>query len=205
MALLLYTQPIWSTVFGKVVLNESFTKTKSLANVAAIAGVVTITEPWNSFGGNPLAFFIAGLSGVLLSAWVIMGRKSGLLGHNPVVTAFNTKLFALVWGIASLPVLILLIPESTITAFNLEKLPAYFILLLAYSLISGTIPDLLFYKGIASIPASVGGIILLLEPVSAIAIAAIFLNQAITTLVLLGGALILFSNFLVTRESKNSS
>ena len=69
-----------------------------------------------------------------------------------------------------------------------------------YGLIAGVIPYSLFYKGVEKIEASVAGVILLLEPVSATILAAILFGQPITLNILLGGVLILLSNYLVVRK-----
>jgi drug/metabolite transporter (DMT)-like permease len=47
------------------------------------------------------------------------------------------------------------------------------------------------------VPSSEAGVILLLEPVSGALLAAFFLHQPLTLNILLGGGLILFSNYLV--------
>ncbi|MBU4492316.1 MAG: hypothetical protein KKD69_07635 [Euryarchaeota archaeon] len=48
--------------------------------------------------------------------------------------------------------------------------------------------------------ASIAGIVLLLEPVSAIILAAIFFTQPIGLNIISGGTLILFSNYLVIHK-----
>jgi drug/metabolite transporter (DMT)-like permease len=70
---------------------------------------------------------------------------------------------------------------------------------LIFALLSGIFPHLLLYKGLQKIQASVAGVILLLEPISATILAAIFFNQLITFNIIMGGILILISNYLVIK------
>ena len=72
-----------------------------------------------------------------------------------------------------------------------------------FAIIAGIIPHSLFYKGVQKIHASIAGIVLLLEPVSATILAAILFLQPISLNILSGGALILFSNYLITYNKKS--
>ena len=45
-ALLLYSQPIWTTIFGKMILNEKVTIRKVLAVVVALIGVFLLLRSW---------------------------------------------------------------------------------------------------------------------------------------------------------------
>jgi drug/metabolite transporter (DMT)-like permease len=72
-----------------------------------------------------------------------------------------------------------------------------------YAAIGGVIPHLLFYRGFKKIEASVAGILLLLEPISASILAALFFDQPIGPDIILGGALILLSNYFVIRSGSD--
>ncbi|MGB7292407.1 MAG: EamA family transporter [Thermodesulfobacteriota bacterium] len=83
-------------------------------------------------------------------------------------------------------------------------MPIVFLLyLLIYASIGGVIPHLLLYRGFKKIEASVAGILLLLEPISASILAALFFDQPIGLYIICGGALILLSNYFVTRSRSN--
>ncbi|MBS3143048.1 EamA family transporter [Candidatus Woesearchaeota archaeon] len=62
--------------------------------------------------------------------------------------------------------------------------------------------QVLFYQGLKIVPSTHAGIILLLEPVSAAILASIFLGEAITLGLIVGGILILIANAIVILQSE---
>jgi DME family drug/metabolite transporter len=72
-----------------------------------------------------------------------------------------------------------------------------------FSLISFLIPHFFYFVGVKEIPASTAGIILLLEPLAGAILAALFLSQAITINVFIGGLFILAANYLVIKYEPN--
>jgi len=68
-----------------------------------------------------------------------------------------------------------------------------------FGLIGGVIPSLLFYRGLEEVQASIAGILLLIEPVSASFIALLLFEQPIDMETIFGGGLILLSNYMVLR------
>ncbi len=87
-------------------------------------------------------------------------------------------------------------------SFNLA--PEIWVYLLGFAFIV-FIPHIIYFYGAKKVPASVSGIILLLEPVVAALMASLFLQQALTLNILVGGALILISNYIVMRETRGVS
>lgn len=197
-ALLLYSQPIWTTLFGKLMLREQITNRKVLAVVFALAGVVLLLKPWNIESVGPIAGIISALlGGLFLSLWVIWGRKSGIDKKHFITTTFGYTSFSVVWLLLMWPIVAFFIHEPNITRLSINFPFQYWLYFLIFALISGVIPHSFFYKGIKKIHASAAGIILLLEPVSAIILAVILFTQPIGFNILSGGALILFSNYLI--------
>ncbi len=68
------------------------------------------------------------------------------------------------------------------------------LILIAFAIITQIINHFFYLNGVKKVPTVDAGIILLLEPVSAAILSAIFLNQPITFNITSGGALILFVN-----------
>jgi len=102
-----------------------------------------------------------------------------------------------------LPIILLFVQDPSITEVSLSLPADVWIYLIIYSLVAGSAAHILYYAGVRKVPASTAGIILLLEPLSAAILAALFLAQAITLNVLAGGALILAANYLVVRKPKS--
>ncbi|MFQ5999055.1 MAG: DMT family transporter [Candidatus Bathyarchaeia archaeon] len=200
--LLFYTQPLWSVLFGKILLHEPITKQKALANFVAISGIVFLAEPWTgSLLGNPWGMFVSLLGGVFLALWIVMGRKGGLNRFHPVMITFHVRSFTVVWALLTLPLLAALLPLPNLTGFDPANFQANFMFILGYAIVTGPMADMLFYKGVVVVPASVAGVLMLAEPVSAILIAAVFLSQAITLNLVIAAGLILLSNYLILRKS----
>jgi len=65
-ALLIYTQPIWSIIFGKIAFKERITKIKIISLIIALIGVIILTEPWKAeFITNILGIFSISLTPVM--------------------------------------------------------------------------------------------------------------------------------------------
>jgi len=199
--LLLYTQPLWTVIFSRLILQEKITKNKVLAMMLVLTGVVTLVNPFNLMNiGSPSGIIIALIGGISLSAWVVYSRKSAIKKYPPITTTFYVVIFVLVFLIISYPIVYFLIQDSSITRLSLDLPMKMWFYLFAFMVISEIVPYILLLKGLKKVLASSAGIILLLEPVSASLLAAALLHQPITPNILLGGSLILISNYIVIRK-----
>ena len=201
--LLLYTQPLWTTLFGRFFLQEMVTKHKVIAIALVILGVVFLVNPFDltvdSFPGPMVAL----VGGIFLSAWVILSRVCGKNGYPPVTVQFSYTLFTLIFLSASFPLVTMLVDAPSITSFSFDLSIDLWIYLGGYAVVSHIIPQLLIFKGLKRVPASDAGILLLSEPVVAAILAYVFLRQMAAMNIILGGALILVSNYLVVRSKKD--
>jgi drug/metabolite transporter (DMT)-like permease len=199
--LLLYTQPIWTVIFGRFMLKELITRRKVIAVVIALAGIVLLLKPWSAGSvGSAVGIMSALLGGAFLSLWIIWGRKSGIAKHHYLTIMATYSTFAVLWLLLMWPAFSFFIHESSIIRFSAGFPAIYWVYLVIFALVSGVVPESFFFTGIQKIQASIAGIILLLEPVSAAILAWIFFTQPIGLNILSGGALILFSNYLVIHK-----
>jgi drug/metabolite transporter (DMT)-like permease len=199
-ALLMYCQPIWTTLFGRLMLKERIDGKKILALVIALIGIIVIVEPWKITGvvSMPLRGIIAAiLGGLFLSLWVIWSRIGGINKKHHVTAAFGCMSFSFLWLLVLRPIFSLIVQDSAITGAKLAFPPIGWAGLALFALISGVLPAMFFYRGIKKINASTAGIILLLEPVSAALIAALLLAQPLGLNVIIGGIIIIISNFII--------
>lgn len=203
--LLLYTSPLWTVIFSKFLFKEKITVSKVIAIILVLLGVVFLVNPQTLAGGGNIAgIFIALAGGVFLSLWAIFGKICGNENLSPTKTQFYNIFFTLIFLLILHPIISSLIKDPLLTKFSLDLPSSIWIYLAGFALISSLIPHLAYYHGIKEVPASTAGVILLLEPLSGILLAALFLAQAITINVLLGGILILSANYLVIKsDSKN--
>lgn len=198
-AFLCYTQPLWTILLGRLILGEPFTGRKVAATALALAGVAVLLGPaWvgkSEVSGVGLAIALAG--GVLFSLWVIWGRKSGISELHFVTTTFGWSIFTTLWLIISWPLISLWIHDPVIVDLSISIPPLDWFYLLVFTLIAGLIPNFCFFKGLRSVEAGAAGIILLLEPVVASLLAWMFFGQELGIGTLVGGFLILLSNYFV--------
>ncbi len=200
-ALLLYTQPIWTTFFGKIILNEEISKIKLFSVTLAFIGVIFLISPWNINNiGNTKGIISSLLAGVFLSLWVIFARKTGINKDYYINTLSAYSFISLIWLILLFPILKILYNSDYLTRLSFDFPTNYWIYFGVFCLISAFMPNSLFYKAMEKVEASKAGVILLLEPVVASIIAMIIFSQYLTSSSFFGGALILLSNYLAVKE-----
>jgi drug/metabolite transporter (DMT)-like permease len=204
--LLLYTQPVWTIFIGRLVLGERLSRVKLLSALLGLAGLVILLQSWEAGSAGSLYGIAAALAaGVLLSLWVILGKRSTMLDQHYITTTFGWSGFASVWLLLLLPVMDILIADKGLLRLSLGLSQADWAYLAAFAVLGGALPHLLFYRSLERLSASVAGIILLLEPVSATIIAWVFFSQKIGLYLLIGGAFILFSNYLIIRNERSET
>jgi drug/metabolite transporter (DMT)-like permease len=198
--LLIYTQPLWTIILSIIFLKEKINKFTAIACILVIIGVFILVGPAMKDFMLNAGLLVSLLGGVLLSVWVIMGRVSSTRGSHPVATQFGVGIFTII----ILGVLYLLfsslikLPE--ITRFSLNFSFNIWIYLIVFALLVNILSHIFIFSGMRKVPSADAGILLLLEPVSAALLAAIFLNQALTINIIIGGILILVANYLVIKK-----
>jgi len=198
--MLMYTQPIWSTIFGKVMLKETITKGKIIAVAIAIVGILILVDPFSGLlTSNPFGIGAGLLAGISLSLWNIYGRKSRIAGHHYITAGFGFVTFTAIALVVLYPILYALMPATNFTGFQFGHIAEYWPLIIAWAITAGTLPNLLYFKGMGKIPASNAGVLLLTEPVSAALLAAVLFSQPLTTNILVGGAIVLLANYVIIR------
>ena len=208
-ALLLYTQPIWTVIFGRIFFSEGIDRARVGIIVLALAGVLLIANPVDiarEFSAKASDFYgeLAALAGgVFLSIWIILGKTGRRLDafESPAELAFAVR--------GSTFVFVGLISLATIAAgTNLflarpAAIESNLLPLFVFSIIAGSVPDFLFYVGIEKIQSLHAGVMLLLEPVSAAVLSVVLRISTPDLLVVIGGGLILISNY-IANSSRNS-
>src|SRR5487761_1506566 len=209
-ALLLYTQPMWTVIFGKALFKEKIDRVRIAVIVIALLGIVLVTDPFSalpqSSGGSTtlVAELLAVFGGVFLSLWIILGRKGRLDNFkDPVELTFAVRSATCI-PIGAISFCALLFGKGLFLG-NLHAIYSNLWLLVVFSIFAGTAPDFLFYLGVEKVQSLQAGVILLLEPISSAVISAVLMLSSLTVLQILGGALILVSNYLVIRDSRLST
>ncbi|MFQ5676148.1 MAG: DMT family transporter [bacterium] len=199
-ALLLYSQPIWTTALGRIFLREELTLKKVSAIILAVLGIVILMDPF----GPQQKFSSVGLgaavcAGIFFSFWVIWGRKSALRDKHFVTTTFGYALFSSLWLFLAYPLVHTFVRDPILTNLRVRQYFEFGWAVAGYALFAGLLPNLLAFAGLKKVQASMAGVLLLFEPVSAAILAFFFFAQPLTPNILIGGALILFANYVVLR------
>lgn len=189
--LLLYTAPVYVTLLSPWLLKERPTKKGITALFLCFAGILLIIEPGWSFApfapqGYSLGIFAGIISGITY-AFGIMTSKYISKTYSGYTQAF--------WG--SVITMLILLPVSTMP-MNVVFKNIYPLILLA--IFPTILAVSLYFSGLKKVRASSASILGLIEPVSAVVLAFIILNETISNLEILGGALILAGAAIVTRE-----
>lgn len=185
--LLLYTAPVYITLFSPWLLKERPTKKGIIALFLALAGIYLIVDPGKLEFSSYSIGIIAGIVSGIAYAFQIMTSKYLSLQYSGYAQAF--------WGfiIAAL----ILLPISPVPLNVVISNMNYLILLAIFPTILAVS---LYFNGLKKVRASSASILGLIEPVSAVILASLILNEKIQGLEIIGGALILAGAALVTRD-----
>ena len=186
--LLLYTAPVYVTLFSPWLLKEKPTKKGIIALVLSIAGILLTVDP-GKLDFQPYSVgIIAGIAAGIAYAFQIMTSKYLSTRYSGYTQAF--------WGF--IIAMLILFPVSSVplnvvfTNINYLLLLAIFPTILAVSL---------YFNGLKKVKAQSASILGLIEPVSAVILAVLILDEQISALQIFGGVLILAGAALVTRDA----
>lgn len=200
--LLLYTQPLWTTIIGELFLKEKLTKIRILACILVLIGVVILVNPFNAGQIKSwVGIIIALVGGIGLSSWVVLGSVISKRKSPPIITKFLNATLTGIFFLLFYPILLIFTKSPSIVNFSFNLPLSIWIYLILFSLFLEVISHILYYKGTKKIPTVDAGIIMLLEPVVGSLLATIFLSQALTINIIIGGILILIANYLVIKTT----
>ena len=198
---LLYTQPLWTIVFSRVLFKEKLTATRAAAAAFVMLGILFLANPLqlNELGSvtGIIASLIGGLS---LSLWVVYGGYLTKRGIDPVTTALSWTLFGFIFIALSYPILSTVTNDPSLIGVSFNLSPQLWVLFFVYGVLTLAAAPFLYLEGVRSVPVINAGIILLLEPISAALLAALLFGQALTNPILIGALFILCANYLVIRH-----
>lgn len=200
-ALLLYLQPIWTSLLSRVFLREQITFRKSVAIACAVAGALVLLQSEEITGADGRGLASAVLGGVFVALWVIWGRKSGIQRQHHVTTALGWSGFSAAWLLVLWPCFRAVTDDRALSRLAFDFAPGHWLTLAAFALLAGVLPSLLLFRGLETVAASTAGVILVLEPVSASLLAALLFGEPLGLHVLAGGSLILLANLVLSSEA----
>lgn len=191
---LIYTQPLWTTLYI-LYKGAKFSYEDTILILLTFVGLILLIAPWHAIHFSAAGFILALLGGIAMSAWIILNNAYYSKNLKPITVTFFTNLYQSIPFILMIPVFRLLFGDNeNIMGFNLDQSWIVWLFVIAYTLMVFIGADFLFYKAAKKIRPLVLGLVLLLEPVTAAVLDAVFLDTRLTWNELFGGALILCAN-----------
>ncbi|MFA6064867.1 MAG: DMT family transporter [archaeon] len=196
--LLLYSQPLWTTIISFLFLKEKINKYQIVACCLVILGVIFLVNPSELFASKSFLGVVSALvGGIFLSLWVVGGSVTSKRKINPITIKYFETTFGLLFIALFFPIMLFFSSDPGIVHFSLDHSSVVWALLIGFNLFVVTIGHMVYFYGSRFIPTTSSGIILLLEPITGVLLSVIFLSQPLTIGIVIGGALILLGNVLV--------
>jgi drug/metabolite transporter (DMT)-like permease len=180
--LLQYTAPLFVMAYAAFTHEEELTAAKSLAALLALAGCYCAVGGVEAASGLPAGALAIGILGAVCFAFMTVFTRHLLAKYSIwTVTLYGFGFASLFWLIVNPPWRI--IDES--------PSPATWLALAGLAVISVLLPYSLFFAGLRHVVSSRAIIISTLEPVTAIATAALIAGEKFTLLQGVGASLVL--------------
>ncbi len=198
-ALLIQVHPIVTLIVGWFLLKEKVTKSKIISVMIAVVGIIVLTEPWDweSFLTSIIGDLLALLLGILYAFYILINRwgTRNTKEINPSISIAWVLIWSLITSIPFLIIFSFLPLPSILVAFSFENILKLGIVGLGFLLafFGSLIPYGLIMIATRYIESSRTSILLLTEPIGAILLAYIFLNEVVTIWYLIGGICILLA------------
>jgi drug/metabolite transporter (DMT)-like permease len=203
--LLEFTSPVLIAVYSRVVLRELVPRRVWLALGLALAGLALVAQVWRDAGLDPVGV-AAGLgAAACLATFYLLGKRS-LDRHEPLTLSFWMFVVASVfWAVAqpwsSFDASVLTHSASLLGSLDGLSVPLW--VAVGWVVVLGTLmPYALGVAALRHLTPTATGIVGMLEPVVAGAVAWLWLDQVLTGPQLAGAALVLAGVTLVQTARK---
>ncbi len=189
---LIYSHPIWAIALGILLYREWPNLSKLLRASLCLAGVAILSLNATAGGISTLAVFFPVLCSFLIACWICLSKHLGMHGVPIVLSGFIYD------AAASVVIFLVAITQMDFILFvdqlrDLLTGPMLFTLI-ACSLLTGVVPNLLFYRGVKRLSVMASALILTLEPLVTALAAFLIWSERPSALLYWAGALILLGN-----------
>lgn len=187
-----YMSPIFMAVLAPLLLKERLRRSTLIALGIAVLGIcsITLADPSGRGAVHGWGVFLALLAGLVIALVIVLTKR-----YAPKI---NAGQFILHESIAAA---ILFAPAALLVEHTVT--PDYLLRLIVLGVIFSGLVGMMFIWAIPAVRATTAGIVTYLEPVTTAVLSALFLSEALTLPVLLGGVLILIAGAIVVIASAN--
>ena len=191
------TSPAFIAILGWLVLKEKLNLLQSLGIVLSMVGVLAVVSKGDLSTIAVGKFGTYGDFLILISAvnWAVVSTLSrrGLRNHPSTLMTF--WMMTIGWLITSLPFL----ANQNYTEIPQLDARGWMAMIFLGIFCSG-LAYIAWFDALSQLPAAQTGAFLFIEPLASMAVAAVVLNEQITLVSILGGAVIIYGIWLVKRQ-----
>lgn len=195
---LMYTAPVYVTVFSALFLGEKLSKSKLAALVMMFGGCCLVSGLVGGLKFDALGIFFGIIAGLSFASYNILTKISMQKSFSPVS--------ANLYGAAFMSIIALVFSNPAQTVSNTQKAPLLLVpLLLALGIVTFVLPYLFFSLGMKDLHAGTASALSTAEPLSACIFGIVLFNEKITVFSALGMALIIFAIVILGVVEKNGT
>ncbi len=187
-ALLLYTYPAIVAILSRLVFRHPLTWIQILAVGISLAGSILIIG--KAGDGKPLGIFFGLLAAFIYSVYILTGSRF----PKDVTPITSTTVIASSAAVTYAGVV-------SVKGFHPPMTATGWIALMAIAVVCTVLAILFFFEGLKRVGPVRASVFSTIEPVFTVILAAMVLNESITLVRVLGGALIVCAVILLARES----
>lgn len=192
-SILMYTSPIWVTLFARVVFREKIGKRKLVALLMAFAGCILVSGITGGVGRVGMEGLLLGLgSGIGYGLYSIFGRIALEKGYHPMTVSAYTFLFACV-GV--LPFI------KTVEIWKkMNVAPGLWGWALCMVLLSTCMSFTLYTIGLKYMEAGRAAVLATLEPIVTTLVGVVVYKEMLSLIMVLGIVMVLGASILIGKE-----
>ena len=195
---LMYTAPIYVTVFSALFLGEKFSKPKILALCMMIVGCAFVSGLVDGLRFDLLGIIFGIISGIPYASYNILTKISMMHSYSPVSQNLYGALFMMLVSLA-------VCNPGEILPLTAKEPLTLTLALVALGVVTFVLPYLFFALGMKELPAATASALSTVEPLSACAFGIIIFGEKPDIFSLVGIALILVAVFLLGHSEKANS
>jgi drug/metabolite transporter (DMT)-like permease len=203
-----FTAPIWIVLYLRFIKKKSVPATMWWGIAFAFSGLLLISQIWSGSSLHPLGVFVAFLDALALALYFIFADRLSQTRTSLSLITWGMSVAAIFWAVIlpwwNFPFEFLTNTYSLQGELSNFTTPGW-VLVLWIVVIGTVIPYLLTVTAIRELSASTSSVIGMIEPIFAGVIAWWLLNEAFTTIQLLGCAVVLIGIYLADKARDMAS
>lgn len=189
---LMYTAPIYVTVFSVTFLGERMSRLKGACMVAMLLGCCLVSGIVGGFGSDPLGLLLGVLTGIVYAVYNILTKLAMKDGAEPVsVTMYSFLVMGLVATVSCDPM-------GLVTTVSVA--PRILPLIVAMGIVTCVLPYFCYTLSMKHLSAGTASALGIVEPMAATLFSVIWLKEQIDVFKIVGIALILLAVAFLGKE-----